>query len=184
MKIKNKSYIREHYLFWNFLPVEARHWELRTNVYVRRSIQSCIQETADRRRLCIEGCLPDTGVYLRLDIEGCLPDTGVYLRLDIECSLPDTLNLCIKSCIPKTDVYWRLGKVGIEGLLPDTAVFLRPGIEGCLSNTRVYSTRQKKRDTLKKLAVFWLLAKGRPLDLSHWFFHTALVYDMQFDPKI
>jgi len=49
---------------------------------------------------------------------------------------------------------------------------------------RTYSTRQKKRDTLKKMADFWNLAKGRPLDLTNWSFHTALVYDMQFDPKI
>jgi len=41
-----------------------------------------------------------------------------------------------------------------------------------------YSTCQKKRDTLKKMADFWQLAKGRPLDLCNWFSHTALVYDM------
>jgi len=47
-----------------------------------------------------------------------------------------------------------------------------------------YTVTPKKTQHLKKMAVFWLLAKGRPLNLSLWFFYTALVYDMQFDPKI
>ena len=34
------------------------------------------------------------------------------------------------------------------------------------------------------MANFWELAAGRALDFSNRFFHTALVYDMQFDPKI
>jgi len=48
---------------------------------------------------------------------------------------------------------------------------------------KCYSTRQKKRDTLKKL---FFLTACRRLDfrLNLLIFHTALVYDMQFGPKI